>query len=135
MDNQADLFNDSFSPEILDNINQAMNGDDGKAWPSTIIDLFKLMQLEYQKQGIDDVGAVLKTTLAIADCLGGVQQYLPKGERLRKYIRNMEIYYRFNGRNIRELSRQYRQTEQSIYRILAEQKRLHIKRKQPDLFG
>ncbi len=134
MENQNDMFSDSFSPEILENINQAMDSEDGKAWTSTIVDLFQLVKFEYQQQGIDDVKAVLKTTLAIADCLGGVQQYLPKGERLRKYIRNMEIYYRFNGRNVRELARQYRQTEQNIYRIIAEQKRLHIKRQQRDLF-
>lgn len=135
MDNQDDLFNDSFSPEILDNINQAMDGDDCKAWPTIIVDLFKIVKLKYQKQGIEDVRITLETTLALIDYLGGMQVYVPKGERLRKHIRNMEIYYRFNGRNIRELARQYEQTEQNIYRIIAEQKRLHIKQKQPDLFG
>lgn len=134
MDNQADLFNDSFSPDILDNINQAMECDDCKVWPSIVVDLFKIVKLKYQKQGIEDIKVTLETTLALIDYLGGMQVYVPKGERLRKHIRNMEIYYRFNGQNVRELARQFEQTEQSIYRILAEQKRLHIKRKQPDLF-
>ncbi|MGL4224966.1 MAG: Mor transcription activator family protein [Vibrio sp.] len=135
MDNQSDMFSDSFSPNILDNVNQAMEGEESKVWPSIVVDLFKIVKLEYQHHGIDDVKAPLTTTLALIDYLGGMQVYVPKGERLRKHIRNMEIYYRFNGRNIRELSRQYEQTEQNIYRIIAEQKRLHIKRKQPDLFG
>ncbi len=135
MDNQNELFSDSFSPEILDNISQAMDSDESKAWPTIVVDLFKIVQLRYQQQGIVDVKSTLDTTLALIDYLGGMQVYVPKGERLRKHIRNMEIYYRFNGRNVRELARQFGQTEQSIYRILAEQKRLHIKRKQPDLFG
>ncbi len=133
MENQNQLFNDSYTPEILDNIDHAMHSTDSKAWPSIVVDLYKIVKIQLEQQGIDDIQATLDTTLALVDYLGGMQVYVPKGERLRKYIRDMEIYYRFNGRNIRQLAKQYNKPEQSIYRIIAEQKALHIKRKQHSL--
>ncbi len=134
MDNQSDLFSNGYNAEILEHIDQAMHSEDSKAWPSIVVDVFKILEQQYQQQGIDDIKTTLNTTLAVIDYLGGMQVYVPKGNRLRKYIRDMEIYHRFNGNNIAELAKEYGHSEQSIYRIIAQQKSLYIKRKQPELF-
>ncbi len=116
-----------YSAEILKLIEQEMANDSSNMWPSTVTDLFNIIKLEFKKQNISDAKVILETAFSIVDYLGGMQVYLPKGDRLRTYIRDMEIYLRFNGRNIRELARHYKQTEQNIYRILAKQKKLHEK--------
>lgn len=69
---------------------------------------------------------------ALARYHGGRMYYLPKGEALERALRDRDIYQRYTHRreSILELVEAYGLTEQHIYRIIAEQRALHVRRVQ-----
>lgn len=73
---------------------------------------------------------------AICDTMGGSIIYLPRGESLKKAMRDAAIYqeWRFEGTKLPALVRKYRLSMPTIYDILARQRALH-RRQEPDLFG
>lgn len=50
--------------------------------------------------------------------LGGTHMYLPKGQSYELNARDREIYSRYTGRNLYELSRMYKLTEMQIRTIV-----------------
>lgn len=72
----------------------------------------------------------------ICDTMGGSVIYLPRGELLKKAMRDAEIFREWHGSNARpdDLARKYRLASQTIYDIIARQRALH-RRSEPDLFG
>ncbi|MBN9795675.1 positive regulator of late transcription, partial [Pseudonocardia sp. TMWB2A] len=76
-----------------------------------------------------------KTTLALAEYMGGRSLYIPRGDALKIAIRDAEIFRVANRRNIRQLSRRHNVSERHIWRILNRQQRLHVRKLQPDLFN
>jgi Mor family transcriptional regulator len=61
---------------------------------------------------------------------GGGQFYLPKGLALKLSQRDREIFERFNGRNKRELAREFGVTEMRIDQIVAAVRRAEFERRQ-----
>jgi Mor family transcriptional regulator len=89
---------------------------------------------ELNKNDVESESLSFKLSLAIGNHLGGMQFYLPRGDALVRYIRDMEIWDSFNGRNTKELAHKHHLTEKSIYEILARMRKIEQKRRQPDLF-
>lgn len=75
-------------------------------------------------------------TLTLCDTLGGTIIYLPRGDALKRAIRDTEIYrdWQKSGKLPRQLARKYKLGEQAVYAIIAKQRELH-RRLEPDLFG
>lgn len=61
---------------------------------------------------------------------GGSGFYLPKGIARRLGLRDLEIAQRYNGRNKRQLAREYDLTEVRIDQILAAYRRAEFERRQ-----
>jgi len=72
--------------------------------------------------------------LALAELMGGDNWYFPNAAELREELRDIEIYRRFNGRNIEALAREYRVTLRQMYRIITKQRAAANARRQGQLF-
>ncbi|MGF1775882.1 Mor transcription activator family protein [Vibrio nomapromontoriensis] len=135
MSQQELIAFDNINLEDIDRIVE-LQGDSTK-WPVVLAELHTLVVHNLAQSGLKaeqakSLGFTL--TLSIADHLGGAQEYLPRGDALRRQIRNMRMYDEFNGRNHLELSKRYGITERAAYEILAKQRAIEIRQRQPSLF-
>lgn len=73
---------------------------------------------------------------AICSTMGGGVIYLPRGDALKRAMRDASIYRDWKESNIQpaDLVRKYSLANQTIYDIIAKQRVLH-RRSEPDLFG
>jgi Mor family transcriptional regulator len=73
---------------------------------------------------------------AICSTMGGGVIYLPRGDALKRAMRDASIYRDWKESNIQpaDLVRKYSLANQTIYDIIAKQRALH-RRSEPDLFG
>jgi len=72
--------------------------------------------------------------LALAELMGGKSWYFPNAADMREELRDIEIYRRFNGRNLEALAREYRVTLRQMYRIITKQRAAENARRQGQLF-
>ncbi len=126
---KEEIFDGTLSQEMLNNIN--ITEQDTKSWPSMVQDLYTLVEYECNKRN----GQVkpIDIFLSLTHFLGGKHVYIPKADRVRKQIRNMQIYAEFDGKNIQYLVRKYKLVEQQIYRIISQQRALEIKKRQEEM--
>ncbi|MFJ3469073.1 Mor transcription activator family protein [Pseudomonas sp. NPDC090201] len=85
----------------------------------------------------DQVPAIARAVVyAICETMGGAVVYIPRGNVLRRAVRDMEIFREWREKNTRpdELGRKFDLSSQAIYDIIARQRELH-RRQEPDLFG
>lgn len=122
---------------LLANMDQIDNGDP-KLWPKTLADLMSVAQHQLARSlkiKSDEAYPVARDMIAaLAHYMGGRQVYLPRDDRLQRALRDIHIYQAFTGRNHQQLADRYELTTMQIYSILAEQKKLHLARTQPDMF-
>lgn len=131
---QTDMFsNDALDPALLDHLSHLP--EEAHAWPTILLELHGVILERLKKRGIDAPELALETVLDIGEYMGGMQVYLPRGDRLRLQIRDMKIWNEFNGRNVKTLARKYDVTEKTIYEVCAKMRKLEIAKRQPDLFG
>ena len=73
---------------------------------------------------------------AICSSMGGSVIYLPRGDALKRAMRDAEIYRDWvdNGIEIHAMVRKYNLANQTVYDIIRRQRALHRKN-EPDLFG
>ncbi|WP_064116748.1 Mor transcription activator family protein [Pseudomonas fluorescens] len=73
---------------------------------------------------------------AICSTMGGSVIYLPRGDAVKRALRDASIYrdWREKGIHPADLGRTYKLANQTIYEIIAKQRVLH-RRSEPDLFG
>lgn len=124
---QNELFRDDLTPDMIDKID--ISDMDKGSWPTIVLDLHSLIVYE-----MENGASPLNMTLAITGYLGGMQVYIPKADKVRKELRNIEIYKKFNGRNHQQLAKEFNLAAQHIYRIIAKMRDLEHDRLQPDLF-
>lgn len=131
-----DLFEDDRreTAELL--AGATMDVPDDK-WPQALAELVDLLAVTFMRRGRDretalhDAQAVV---VAIGQHMGGQTFYLPRGDRLVEAVRDRRIWHEFNGRNTLELARANNLTERHLQRILAQQRAIHRRRIQPELF-
>lgn len=107
-------------------------------WPHLVAEMIDLLKIVREAQGADETQAkkeALEITERICKTFGGMQIYVPKGHQLAMAVRNNRIWNDFTGSNVEELTHKYDLTQVRIYEILKEQRHLHIKTKQSDLFN
>jgi Mor family transcriptional regulator len=108
-----------------------------KRWPRMLAEYIDVLLATYRRLGASEDQALEyaeQGVLAIGKYCGGRQSYLPTGERLETAVRDRRIYLEYNGRNKGELAQRYDLTERRIEQIAAEQRAIHIRRIQPELF-
>lgn len=130
MDMLGDAPLDSSLLDHLDHLPAEQN-----AWPTILLELHGVLQQRLQKRGIDVPEIALECVLDIGEYMGGMQVYLPRGDRLRQQIRDMKIWNEFNGSNTKILARRYDVTEKTIYEVCARMRKMELAKRQPDLFG
>lgn len=107
------------------------------AWPSMLAELVDVLRASFRRRGRGEAEAIAEAqhaALAIGEYLGGRQIYLPRGDRLKEWLRDRAIYLEYNGSNKDELARRNGISDRRIEQIAAEQRAVYIRKIQPDLF-
>ncbi len=97
-------------------------------WPQELVQLTEVAEACLVSSGKSETEAqqlARAVVMAIAESRGGRQLYLPCGSRLRKAIRDAEIYRRANSNNIQQLAAEHKLTTTQIYAIITRQRQLH----------
>lgn len=108
-------------------------------WEGTLKEMVDIAESELRAKLGErtDVPEIARfVVFAICDVMGGSVVYLPRGEALKKAMRDASIFRDWRDNNIQppELVRKYRLASPTIYDIIARQRALH-RRNEPDLFG
>lgn len=106
-------------------------------WPANLAALVDVLHATLRDRGHDDDAALADAeacAVAVAEYQGGRNYYLPTGERLKTFVRDRAIYLACNGRNKSEIALRYGLTERRVEQIVAEQRAIHLRRIQPQLF-
>jgi Mor family transcriptional regulator len=117
---------------VLDHLPEPQREKHG--WPSLLLEIREVLGRELAKHNLETQQLSLQLSLAIGQYLGGAQIYLPRGDALQRFIRDIEIWDAFHGNNTRQLARRYHLSEKAIYEIVARMRQLEQQRRQPDLF-
>lgn len=135
---QPELFN-ALTCDPLDLIERA--GDvvtDRARWPQRMTELFDVLYAYNLRLGMQaDTAApdAAERTFLIADYLGGSVVYLPRGDALRRAVRDAEAYRRHTGNNTEQLAREYGMTTTKFYELIAREKARRVRRLQGRLFA
>jgi Mor family transcriptional regulator len=130
---QSPMFDDLPVPTDLD----AIQVDEPSArWPQSLADMVDVAAQALAAEGDRAQGLARQVLYALAKYHGGRQFYLPTGDALDRAIRDTRLWQEYTGRpeDIARFVRETGLTEQAVYRILAEQRRLHRDRTQAKLF-
>ena len=136
---QKDLLGEhSFSEDLLAHLDEIPD-DVRKKWPKDLAALIDLYQASLLRMGYDEKDAkkIAHTLLAEqAMYCGGRHVYIPKGDRFRQAVRDIDLFNDWHDRGIvpDELATRYKLSTQHVYRIIKEQRAIHMKRFQPSLF-
>lgn len=110
-------------------------------WPQTLAESVDVLFADNLRRGMADDAAIAdaqRAVLVLANHIGGRSVYWPRGDALRTALRDREIFLRANrcgGKNKDQLAAEYGLVVRTIERIIAEQYRLGIKRRQGQLFN
>lgn len=134
----SDLFGlDDENNNILANLdNDALHIKSN--WPGDLVELSDVIRQQLKREGVEDeqiYRQMDRVLLAMSFLGGGRGYYLPKGDRIKNAVRDKRIYDSFNGSNIHELVRKFALSEQKIYNVIREQRALHLRRVQHNLFS
>lgn len=88
------------------------------------------------KPGVEAAELARHVVFAICSVMGGKVVYLPRGDPLKRALRDAKIYrdWKDNDTPIPDLVSKYDLANQTIYDIIRRQRALHRKN-EPDLFG
>ena len=139
MDNQTmDLFADDHEAlgQLVDRMDLIPIDELKAKWPQSLADLADVMASELKREGVAEPGVKSrKLALVLAHYLGGRAYYIPTGEKLKAALRDLEIFERwYQNEPMDSIATHYKLSHPQLYVIIAEQRKLHRKRHQPDLF-
>lgn len=137
---QNELFNfeDEDLEHLLENLDK-VDIDDPKAWPQTLSDMVLVVnnhltsRLGYEKSKA--IKLTKEVVTVIAHYLGGRQTYLPRDDKLKLALRDIEIWHDFTGHNTNQLASKHGLTVTQMYAIIQTQRNLNLRRIQPELNG
>lgn len=110
-----------------------------RRWEGSLKEMVEIAEASLRNKlgNAEEVPALARhVVFGICDTMGGSVIYLPRGELLKKAMRDAEIFREWHEHNAQpaDLARKYRLASQTIYDIIARQRALH-RRSEPDLFG
>ena len=137
MDNY-DLFADHDEiGQLADRLDQIPTAELKAKWPQSLAELCDVLAAELAREHVADADAMSrKLAVVLAHYMGGRAYYIPTGEHLKSALRDRQLFEQwFEGdTNIDALARQYGLSQPQVYSVLAEQRRLHRRRHQHDMF-
>ncbi|WP_115720176.1 Mor transcription activator family protein [Gallaecimonas mangrovi] len=122
--------------QILTHLDQLSDSEVKKLWPQTLVNLVEIFEGAFKRQGLAEASARSLAKVAVvsqAHYMGGRQFYLPKDDRLKTALRNIDIWNKFNGRNIDQLINEYGLTRPQLASIIKEQRALQTAKVQMQL--
>ncbi|TBV76857.1 Mor transcription activator family protein [Pseudoxanthomonas winnipegensis] len=136
MAEQRDLLPDS--PLEMQGLLDAELGDVPKEkWPAALVEAIEVLEAEYERMGYPETEAfrlAQRGIVALAQIWGGRYRYLPRGDDLVTAVRDAEIYRKARRGNIDALARAHGLTDRHVHRIVHQQHKLHIRKRQGNLF-
>ena len=136
---QQDLLGEaSFSDDLLEHLDDIPE-ETKRKWPKDLAALIDIFNAALRRMGMDEEQArrIAHTLLAEqAMYCGGRHFYIPKGDRLKQAIRDVELWRDWHDHGIvpDDLAAKYKISVQHVYRIINEQRAIHMRRVQPSLF-
>lgn len=106
-------------------------------WPAKLAEWVDLLARDAVRRGKtveQAVASARNTVMLLAHHEGGRPFYLPRGDSLQQALRDREIYLLHNGTNGEALADRFGLTLRHVQRIYAEQRALHIRKRQRRLF-
>ena len=106
-------------------------------WPEILVQLLDNAARTITQYGVDPEKAeqlAMEVVRGQAMLFGGMQIYLPKGDDLKRALRDREIYRQAGRIDVAILARQYNLSMKQIWEIQRTQRELHIQRIQTTLF-
>lgn len=104
------------------------------AWEGALAEMLDLVTAALDRRGVTDARArAAEVVVELGVVMGG--RYLPKGDDVRRSVRDAQIWCEYTGRNVNELAARYRLTVVRIYQILAAQRQIARGQRQGDLFA
>lgn len=121
----------------MDNLLSTCDSKTARAkWTGTLVQMLDSIQATLMRLGMKEEQAA-QTALAIvydhATNFGGIQYYLPKGDELKRALRDREIYRLAGKTDVAVLAQRYNLSTKQIWEIQRTQHALHIKKIQPAL--
>jgi len=107
--------------------------EDEHRWPEAMRQIYDILKYELRDTDLDSAIALSQLS-AICDAFGGMQFYLPRGQRLAKELKHFKIWDEFNGNNVQELAQKYKLSMQQVYRVIAKMRQHETNKRQPQLF-
>lgn len=107
-------------------------------WVPTLarmVDLYTDFLRKHGRSDDDAVNEAQQLVALLARDQGGRPLYLPRGDRLQQALVARQIFHLHRGNNVDELADRFGYTVRHVQRIYAEQRALHVRKVQPDLFG
>jgi Mor family transcriptional regulator len=106
-------------------------------WAPTLANMVQVLEAHHRRQGRSDPEAfelACQAVLVLAEYFGARVWYLPRGDRLRKALRDARIHWQWQ-RNmpIEDIAIEHRISVIHAYRIIEQQRRLHLVKIQPAL--
>lgn len=99
-----------------------------------LVDVLEAMHLRQGRSEEDAFKLASDSTMEIAEYFGGRVVYLPRGERLKIALRDAEIHHRWQrGHQIATLAAEYVISDIHLYRVIRQQRALHIRKNQREL--
>ncbi|WP_028489022.1 Mor transcription activator family protein [Thiothrix lacustris] len=106
-------------------------------WPETLVQMLDGVHATLLRIGMDDERAAQVSLTIVhdhANNFGGCQYYLPKGDELKRALRDREIYRLAGKTDVAVLAQRYNLSMKQIWEIQRAQRTLHINKIQPSLF-
>lgn len=137
-----DLFgdDDALDPETALN---HMHDPTVHKWEGTLLTMLQAVRAALKRKRLDDDAVerlAPSVVLGLCEALGGSVGYIPRGQVVKRAIRDTRMYADWcgtpsvQGMAPPELARKYHMAVQTCYEIIARQRALH-RRMEPDLFG
>lgn len=136
----SDMFGGSLPAAAAEQL-----ADDTGRWPAQLAEMTDILQDELTL-ALPDLNAdavriaAMRQIVRFCTEYGGTRPYIPKDDAIRRALRDLEIWARHDGTvegpsGIRALGKRHNLSEVAVWSILREQRRLHIRRVQGDLFA
>lgn len=126
-----DLFGDVRDDSLLDHLSDET---ENVRFPSILAELNSILSRELEKLGGNSAHS-LELVIAITRHIGGMQIYVPRGQRLEFLVRDMQIWRDYcNRASIDNLVTRYHVTYKTVYKAIRRMRRLEHKKYQPSLF-
>jgi len=107
-------------------------------WPKAMTEFVQVLSAAAIRNGIskdkadaDQIARWVVLTLGVH--FGGRQVYLPKGDVLYAALRDVKMWQEFTGHNHEQLAKKYNLSVVAVYKIIGQQRALHMAKIQPQL--